>query len=61
MSTLIVLSTFFVKQHALLDALAGFVLVEIVYFPITRFEVFFKPIWNKTLQENVDFLTDKNV
>jgi membrane-associated phospholipid phosphatase len=38
MSTLIILSTLFVKQHVIVDAIAGFVLVELVYWGVTRME-----------------------
>ncbi|QGQ93700.1 phosphatase PAP2 family protein [Paenibacillus psychroresistens] len=38
MSSLIILSTLFVKQHAMMDALAGFLLVEMVYLVIARIE-----------------------
>jgi hypothetical protein len=48
MSSLIILSTFFVKQHVILDALGGFLLVELVYLTIARFEVGLKPSLNKS-------------
>jgi membrane-associated phospholipid phosphatase len=47
MSTLIILSTLFVKQHAIIDALAGFLLVELVYLVITRIEIQLNPSLNK--------------
>jgi hypothetical protein len=47
MSTLIICSTFLVKQHAIIDALAGFFIVEIVYLAIISFEIGFKTSWNK--------------
>jgi hypothetical protein len=47
MSTLIILSTFFVKQHAIMDALAGFLLLEVVYYWIVRIEAVSKPSWSK--------------
>jgi hypothetical protein len=45
MSTLIIISTFLVKQHAILDAFAGFLLVELVYLVIARVEM--NPSLNK--------------
>jgi hypothetical protein len=50
MSTLIIVSTFFVKQHAILDALAGFLLVEFVFRLIFHFERFSKTFLSKRSQ-----------
>ncbi|MDB5055121.1 MAG: phosphatase family protein [Bacilli bacterium] len=47
MSTLIILSTFLVKQHAILDAFGGFALVELVYLVLNRVEILTKSLWNK--------------
>jgi hypothetical protein len=47
MSSTIIISTFFIKQHALIDALAGFLLVELVYLLIARLEFELKPSLNK--------------
>jgi hypothetical protein len=47
MSTIIIISTFLVKQHALIDAFAGFLLVELVYLLIARLEFELKPSLNK--------------
>ena len=47
MSTTIILSTFLVKQHAILDAIAGFLLVELVYLIIARVEIELNPSLNK--------------
>jgi membrane-associated phospholipid phosphatase len=44
-SSIIIISTFFVKQHAILDAFAGFLLVELVYLVIARVEM--NPSLNK--------------
>lgn len=48
MSTIIILSTFLVKQHAILDAIAGFLLVELVYLIIARVEIELNPALNKS-------------
>jgi hypothetical protein len=47
MSATIIISTFLVKQHALIDAIAGFLLVELVYLFIARVEFELKPSLNK--------------
>jgi hypothetical protein len=47
MSTIIILSTFLVKQHAIIDAFAGFLLVELVYLVIARVEIELNPSLNK--------------
>jgi hypothetical protein len=47
LSTLIIISTFLVKQHALIDAFAGFLLVELIYLIIARLEFVMKPTLNK--------------
>jgi membrane-associated phospholipid phosphatase len=47
MSILIILSTLFVKQHAIMDALAGFLLVELVYLVIARIEIQLNPSLDK--------------
>jgi membrane-associated phospholipid phosphatase len=36
MSTMIILSTLFIKQHVILDALSAFVLVEVVHYLVVR-------------------------
>jgi membrane-associated phospholipid phosphatase len=46
-STIIILSTLLVKQHAMMDALAGFLLVELVYLVIARIEIQLNPSLNK--------------
>jgi hypothetical protein len=38
MSSLIIISTFFVKQHVIMDALAGMFMVEVVFAVIVQFE-----------------------
>jgi hypothetical protein len=38
MSSLIIVSTFFLKQHAILDAFAGFMLVELIYPIVVKYE-----------------------
>jgi hypothetical protein len=47
MSTIIIVSTFLVKQHAILDAFAGFLLVELVYLVIARVEIELNPSLHK--------------
>lgn len=48
MSSLIIISTFLIKQHAIIDALAGFLLVEVVYLFIAHYEFALKPSMNKS-------------
>ena len=45
--SIIILSTLFVKQHAMMDALAGFLLVELVYLVIARIEIQLNPSLDK--------------
>jgi hypothetical protein len=47
MSTLIIVSTLFVKQHVILDVIAGILLVELIHLVITRFEMVSNPSLNK--------------
>jgi membrane-associated phospholipid phosphatase len=47
MSTLIMVSTLFVKQHVILDVIAGILLVELIHLLITRFEILSSPALNK--------------
>jgi hypothetical protein len=48
MSSLIIVSTFLVKQHSVIDALGGFLLVELIYLFIARVEVGLNPFFNKS-------------
>jgi membrane-associated phospholipid phosphatase len=40
-------STLFVKQHVILDVIAGILLVELIQLLITRFEIISSPSLNK--------------
>jgi membrane-associated phospholipid phosphatase len=47
LSAIIILSTLLVKQHAIMDAFAGFLLVELVYLVIARIEIQLNPSLSK--------------
>jgi membrane-associated phospholipid phosphatase len=47
MSTIIILSTVLIKQHAILDVFGGFLLVELVYLVLARIEIELNPALNK--------------
>ncbi|MBC8081497.1 MAG: phosphatase PAP2 family protein [Gorillibacterium sp.] len=47
MSSLIIASTLFVKQHVILDILSAIVLVEIVYWIVLRTSLINRPLYNR--------------